>query len=92
MVKEKQHLTLMAATLLAGLFLIPTVFTIPLFSMAAFTRGGGFTRQAIDSDPYYYYSLLRQASTQEQSAVSPPPSTLPFTPFSIQQQQQETVP
>jgi PKD repeat protein len=63
--------------------------------MIAFTTtaaGEGFTQQAVDNDPYYYNYLLRQASAQEESTSSPPlPQTLPFTPFSLQQQQ-EAVP
>jgi hypothetical protein len=75
---------LMAAA--TGLFLVFALFTAPLFSMVSFTAGGEFKQRAVNSDPY---SLLRQASAQEQSTPSPP-STLPFTPFSLQQE--ETVP
>ena len=73
-----------------GLFLVFVLFTAPLFSMVAFTPAGGgkgfIQQQVVDSDPSY--PLLRQASAQEESTT--PPSTLPFTPFSLQQQ--ETVP
>jgi hypothetical protein len=59
-----------------GLFLIFTVFTAPSFSMTVFTLRGGY---------------MQQASAQEESTTPAPQSpTLPFTPFSLQQQ--ETVP
>src|SRR5215208_412128 len=84
---------MIAAT--TGLFLVFVLFTAQLFSMVSFKGGeeeeqGFRQQQVVDSDPPY--SLLRQASAQEQSTSSPPtrPSTLPFTPFSLQQQ--ETVP
>jgi hypothetical protein len=72
-----------------GLFLVFVLFTTPLFSMVSFKGGaeeqGFIQQQVVNSDPPYY--LLRQASAQEGDT---PPSTLPFTPFSLQQQ--ETVP
>lgn len=76
---------LMAAA--TELFLVFALFTAPLFSIVSFTAGGEFKQRAVNSDSY---SLLRQTSAQEQSTPSPP-STLPFTPFSLQQEQ-ETVP
>jgi hypothetical protein len=87
LLNEKRFLLMAAAA--TGLFLIFTVSTAPLFSMIAFTAGGqGFIQQAVDSDPYYYNYLLRQASAQEESTPPPPPPpTLPFTPFSLQQQE-----
>jgi hypothetical protein len=54
-------------------------------------EGKGFIEQAIDDSDPYYYNLLRQASAQEgtPAPLSPPPPTLPFTPFSLQQQQEQ---
>jgi PKD repeat protein len=83
---------MLIAVAATGLFLLFTLFTAPLFSMIiALTLGGeeGFKQQVVDSDPYYYYFyyLLRQASAQEESTPPAPPPTLPFTPFSLQQQE-----
>src|SRR5215211_9548439 len=61
------------ATAATGLFLIFTVFTAPLFSMVSFTPAGGGG------------GYMQQASAQSQSTPTPP--TLPFTPFSLQQQE-----
>ena len=64
------------ASAATGLFLIFTLFTAPLFSMVSFTPAGGGV------------GYMQHASAQEQSTPATP--TLPFTPFSLQQQ--ETVP
>jgi hypothetical protein len=63
LLKEKRFLLVAAAT---GLFAVFTLFTAPLFSMIAFTAGGGgeFIRQVVDSDNPYYF--LRQASAQQE--------------------------
>jgi len=79
LLKEKRFL-LVAAT---GLFVIFTLFSAQLFSTIAFTRR--FTELVNDDNPNYY--LMQQAFAQEGNT----PPTLPFTPFS-QQQEQEAVP
>src|SRR5215211_2603255 len=54
-----------------GLFLVFVLFTAPLFSMIVFAPLGEY---------------MQQASAQEESTIPPSP-TLPFTPFSLQQQE-----
>ena len=46
-----------------GVFVVFTLFTAPLFSMIAFTRGGEFIQSSVARDNSYYF--IQQASAQE---------------------------